>query len=296
VNVISKRASELCGMLMIGDAELRYQLRRRRPGVSAEQLLKLLAALEERGLIESEMHYRLTANKTVATCDSTADQRGANHRKGSEALIGSDQRVVVSQRGRRDPQIVGRLPGGGGAQFAVASRDRPLNRDDHCLRQHRGETPEPLGASGAVACQQHTSLQLPDAHNAHNPRLIERRSKRAHQHAGVDQSGQAAQGSVAAAASASLSASSSAAQAGSVGVSASTAPSRSGAAGLRALARGPSSATGRPATVIVKRSPRSARWSTALTWFRNSRWAIWTTTAYCSNLATVARMLSRVLY
>jgi hypothetical protein len=46
------------GGLHISKAELRYQLRRR--GIDTEDLLERLLALEERGLIESALHFRLT--------------------------------------------------------------------------------------------------------------------------------------------------------------------------------------------------------------------------------------------
>lgn len=47
------------GGLLICETELRYQLRRR--GHERPDLLELLADLEHRGLIQSETHYRLTA-------------------------------------------------------------------------------------------------------------------------------------------------------------------------------------------------------------------------------------------
>jgi hypothetical protein len=47
------------GGLLICETELRYQLRRR--GHERPDLLELLADLKHRGLIQSETHYRLTA-------------------------------------------------------------------------------------------------------------------------------------------------------------------------------------------------------------------------------------------
>jgi hypothetical protein len=46
------------GGLLICETELRYQLQRH--GVRANDLLGLLVDLEQQGLIESAMHYRLT--------------------------------------------------------------------------------------------------------------------------------------------------------------------------------------------------------------------------------------------
>jgi len=46
------------GGLLICETELRYQLQRH--GFQANDLLSLLVDLEQQGLIESAMHYRLT--------------------------------------------------------------------------------------------------------------------------------------------------------------------------------------------------------------------------------------------
>ncbi len=47
-----------CGGLLICETELRYQLAR--DGHHGPELLDLLAELQQQGLIESEIHYRLT--------------------------------------------------------------------------------------------------------------------------------------------------------------------------------------------------------------------------------------------
>jgi DNA invertase Pin-like site-specific DNA recombinase len=51
------------------------------------------------------------------------DESGTDERQGGEALIGGDQREVVSEGGRRDPQVIGRSAAAGGTQLAVAGGD-----------------------------------------------------------------------------------------------------------------------------------------------------------------------------
>jgi hypothetical protein len=51
------------GGILIGERELRYQLERKdnHPLAQADELLDVLAEIEERGLIEAELCFRLTA-------------------------------------------------------------------------------------------------------------------------------------------------------------------------------------------------------------------------------------------
>jgi hypothetical protein len=51
------------GGILIGERELRYQLEHKdnHPHAQADELLDVLAEIEERGLIEAELCFRLTA-------------------------------------------------------------------------------------------------------------------------------------------------------------------------------------------------------------------------------------------
>ena len=85
------------GGLLICETELRYQLTRRdhdRP-----DLLELLAELERRGLIESEIHFRLTAHGAarVPARDRPAPRAISSIRWTGGALLRRRQR-------RRDPR------------------------------------------------------------------------------------------------------------------------------------------------------------------------------------------------
>jgi len=187
------------------------------------------------------------------------------------ALIGRDEREVVGECSRSNPEVVRWTSPAGCAQLAVPIRDAVTNVDGGRLREDRCQQPQPLRARDLVGRKQHTRLELADCDDTYNPRLVDLRPCATDQDARVDQRRQSIQGSRAAAASCSRMRCDSAAHPASAGASARIAASRSGAAGVKEPLSGPNSATGRPPTVIVKCSPRSARLSTSLIWLRNSR-------------------------
>ena len=64
--------------LLIGEGELRYQLERKdnHPLAQADELLDVLAELEQRGLVQSELCFRLTADGRARLAELGAGQQG----------------------------------------------------------------------------------------------------------------------------------------------------------------------------------------------------------------------------